>query len=205
MKCRRNLLSGLIGLALLAAPIAAAARDNDSGKDNSHQSARATTARSEVREQSSTRAETHVVAPANMSMSESRERHDVRSYNRAPAVAARRDMREDRREDRVDARREWRNSRDGDDRWDHDRYNIHRDYDDRGYYPSYSGGAPYYAMPRGYAGGSCAWARHLRAVYLHDRNTGHPAAANDLIPQLHRAERNCGGVRYGYNSYRHYR
>jgi hypothetical protein len=56
-----------------------------------------------------------------------------------------------------------------------------------------------WVMPEGYSGGACAWAQHLRNVYRHDEYTGHPAAASDLLWQLHRAERNCGGARYGYN------
>jgi hypothetical protein len=58
-----------------------------------------------------------------------------------------------------------------------------------------------WVMPYGYTGGACAWARHLRNVYREDEYTGHPAAASDLLWQLRRAERNCGGVPYGYNSY----
>ena len=54
-------------------------------------------------------------------------------------------------------------------------------------------------MPGGYYGGACGWAQHLRNVIRHDEYTGHPAAAADLTYQLHRAERACGGVPYGYN------
>src|SRR5277367_1115707 len=36
MKFSRNLMTGMIGLAMLAAPITAAAKDNDSGRNNSH-------------------------------------------------------------------------------------------------------------------------------------------------------------------------
>lgn len=186
MNFRKDLMSGLIGLALLAAPIATAARDNDSGRNSPHQSVRSDAA-------------AHNSVSASATRNEFREQHDARSFNRAPAVAARRDVREDRHEDRVDARREWRDDRRDrrhdrdDDRWDRDRD-----------YAPYSNGAPYYVMPRGYAGGACAWARHLRGIYLHDRNTGHPSAANDLLPQMRRAERNCGGVPYGYNGVRKY-
>ena len=59
-----------------------------------------------------------------------------------------------------------------------------------------------WVMPNGYSGGACAWAEHLRNVYRHDEETGHPAAAADLLYQLHRAERSCGGVPYGFNEYR---
>jgi hypothetical protein len=65
---------------------------------------------------------------------------------------------------------------------------------------------PYeYAMPRGYGGGACAQAQHLRNVYNQDRWRGHPAAANDLIPRMREAERACSGGGYGYNGYRYRR
>ena len=37
MNCKRNLMTGLIGLALLAMPMTAAAKDNDTGRNNSRQ------------------------------------------------------------------------------------------------------------------------------------------------------------------------
>src|SRR5258708_36937980 len=37
MNFNRKLITGLFGLALIAAPITAAAKDNDSGRNNSHQ------------------------------------------------------------------------------------------------------------------------------------------------------------------------
>ena len=58
-------------------------------------------------------------------------------------------------------------------------------------------------MPGGYYGGACGWAQHLRNVIRHDEYTGHPAAAADLMYQMHRAERACGGVPYGYNDWRY--
>jgi len=260
MEYRRKLMTGLIGLALLAAPITAAAKDSDNGKDNSRQSqlqnnaspshsvsapahsnaparnaapamiapahnaAPATMTKHEFRDQ---RADRTNAAPATMTRHEFRDqranrtfnaapavtaptmtRHELReqradrTFNAAPAVTTRRDWRADRREDRRadrrEDRREVRNDQNG---WRHDR----RDYDydnDRRWGPYYTGG-PYCVMPQGYAGGACAWARHLRRVYFYDRNTGHPAAAADLLPRLRRAERACG-VHYGYNSYRYY-
>ena len=214
MKYARNLMPGLIGLALLAAPITAAAKDNDSGRNDSHQArvesrhdvhsdannaARAAAPRNEMREQRSVRNEIPNVAPAPATRDESRDQHDRGTWMKPPQAVTNRDAREDRK----DARRDWHEDRNDGDRWNHDR---DRDRDYRKYglrdYDDYAVGAPYYVMPRGYAGGACAWARHLRNVYNYDRNTGHPAAAADLLPQLRRAERNCGGVPYGYGYYR---
>ena len=229
MKFKRSLVRGLIGLAIFAVPISAAAGDNDRGRNGSHQSqaqqhGSAAPSRSfSAPEHFNAPARNFAPAPRN----EFRDQRSFRAENRAPEVAdhpdsredrnqARRDFREDRkeagrdfREDRKEARRDWRVDRNERDLWDRDRDRDHRDYrdrEDRDYRDredddDYSFGAPYYVMPRGY--GPCGWARHLRNVYWHDRNTGHPAAAADLLSQLHRAERKCGGVPYGYNGYRY--
>lgn len=210
-------MTGLIGLALLAAPITAAAQNHDNGKNNSPQS------QSQSRQDSSashsynaparSNGPTRNVAPApasrkaerpNMTRNEFRDQRGARTVNTAPEATAHRDWRADRNEARNDAHRDWREGRSDGGRWNHDRDYDYRNYSNRGYGP-YASGAPYYVMPRGYAGGACAWARHLRHVYYQDRNSGHPAAAADLLPQLRRAERNCGGVPYGYNRYRYWR
>jgi hypothetical protein len=206
MKFNRNLVTGLIGLALLAAPISAAAKDNDSGRTDvqqaqaqSHNNA---PARTESRESHSARVETRAAAPA--AHNEVREQRSTRveTRNEAPAVATRNDSRENRtfhsppvpaehrdvREDRHDGG-DYRTYGNRD--YDHDDYDHDRDYAAGGW-----------IMPRGYGGGACAWAQHLRNVYRHDEETGHPAAAADVLYQLHRAERSCG-VPYGYNSYRY--
>jgi hypothetical protein len=223
-------MTGMIGLAMLAAPITAAAKDNDSGRNNSRpaqaesrsnesrsnapahnaapamhnesrgggeRSARVETRsapqnvnRNEGREQRSARVETRTVAPAPAPRNEVRGQRDVRVYN-APVENEHRDVRAER--DRG-GDRDW--NRDGHDYrnyghdYDHDDYDHDRDYAEGGW-----------IMPRGYYGGACGWAQHLRNVYRHDEYTGHPAAAADLLGQLHRAERACGGVPYGYNSY----
>ena len=241
MKFNRNLMTGLIGLALIAAPITAAAKDNDSGSNNSHQARAesrsneshasapshnaAPAAHNEARPERSNRVETRAAAPEmnrneqrsarvetrpapemnrpEMNRNEQRsarvENHnDVRAFNNAPAATEHRDVREDRHE----ANRDYRG-----DRNDHDRGWIYgdrgRDYDrsfDPDYDREYASG---WVMPYGYSGGACAWARHLRAVYRHDEYTGHPAAAESLLNQMHRAERRCGGGAYGYNTYRY--
>jgi hypothetical protein len=149
--------------------------------------------RNEGREQRSARVETRNVAPAPVPRNEVRGQRDVRVYNNAPVENEHRDVRADR--DRGGDRNWNRDSRDyrnyGHD-YDHDDYDHDRDYAAGGW-----------IMPRGYYGGACGWAQHLRNVYRHDEYTGHPAAAADLLGQLHRAERACGGVPYGYNSYRY--
>ncbi len=177
MKLRTNLMTGLIGLAMLAAPITAAAKDNDSGNISSHQ-AQVESAAKESRSNVSVRN----AAPA--TRKESRDQRDARSFNTGPVVTEHRDVRTDR-------------DHDGD-RWKHDGSRDYRNYGDRDYNGPYAVEAPYYVMPRGYVGGACGWARHLRTVYEQDRNTGHPAAAADLLPQLRKAERDCGGVPYSY-------
>ena len=248
MKHAKHLVTGLIGLALLAAPFTAAAKDNDKGGNNSHQArveahqARdagpAHEARHEAREQHSDRVETRNFARAPEIRHEAREQHEVRNFNREPAMIAHparpvvadrdwrqdrheanRDWRQDRREanpdwrqDRNEARRDWREDRNEHNRWNHGYYHDYRDYygyRDRNYDREYASG---WVMPYGYSGGACGWARHLRTVYNQDLYWGHPAAAQDLLPRLRRAERTCSGYRYGYNgrrygynTYRYYR
>src|SRR3984957_8942957 len=206
MKFSRNLMTGMIGLAMLAAPITAAAKDNDSGRNNSHQaqaesrpnesrsngsahnaapamhnesrgggerSARVETRsaapvnmnRNEGREQRSARVETRNVAPAPAPRNEARGQRDVRVYNNAPAVTEHRDVRADRDHDR-NWNRDGRDYRNYGHDYDHDDYDHDRDYAAGGW-----------IMPRGYYGGACGWAQHLRNVYRHDEYTGHPAAA----------------------------
>ncbi len=225
MNYRRNLMTGLIGLALLATPIAAAAKDKDSGQNNSHQAPAREEShnnRSESRSYNAperSNAPERNAAPAAMNRHEDRDQRATRSFETAPVVADHRDRHEDRNDRAFKAapvvaeRRDWREDRNDRNQWNREgERHERRDYDrsDRDYrnYGDRDEGryaeAPYYVMPRRYAGGSCGWARHLRNVYMHDRYTGHPAAAADLLPRLHRAERACGGVPYGYNRYHRY-
>lgn len=202
MKFSKNLMTGLIGLALMAAPITAAAQDNNRGSNDAHQAqvqtrsneshAKAPERQVQVQSRSNeshARAPEHQAAPAAARV-ESRD--NVRAYKGAPAVTANREVRGERND------RDWNN---------HDRdYNRGgRDYKNYGgrdfdHDREYAAGG--WVMPNGYSGGACAWAEHLRNVYRHDEETGHPAAAADLLYQLHRAERSCGGVPYGFNEYR---
>jgi hypothetical protein len=196
MRNKGHLMMGLIGLALLAAPITASAQNPDGRKYDSHQSQSNNNPAEPHSYNSQSRSNGPVpnLAPAT-------EDRDARSQ------AVRNESRDERANRTVsnDRDHDIRN-RDRDDRnyvnRDYDR-DYHRDYDrdyHRDYDRDYDGRRVegYYVMPRGYAGGACAWARHLREVYNHDRFTGHPAAAADLLPQIHKAERNCGGVPYGF-------
>ena len=231
MRYKRRLITGLIGLAMLATPIVAAAKDHDSRNGSNQTQAQAhgrvsvspsynmpprperAEARSDRAEARSDRAQERFNAPARNVESAPMARHQDRREDRAernfspapvvapaPAVKTRRDWREDRRENRNDSR--WSRAEDGRDYVRRDYDNDYRgpNYGNRGYYDRDDA----WVMPRNYAGGSCAWARHLRVVYNHDRYTGHPAAAADLLPRLHRAERACGGARYGYNRWHRY-
>lgn len=209
MKFSRNLMTGLFGIAMLAAPITAAAQGHDNGKNNSHQEQAqsrsneshssapshnaASASHNEGRADHSARTETRNAAPAVATRNESRD--NGRNIG-APAVATRdsRDNRNDRGHDNGDrdfnrGGRDYRNY--GHD-YDHDDYDHDREYTAGGW-----------VMPYGYSGGACGWAQHLRNVIRRDQYTGHPAAASDLFGQLHRAERACGGVPYGYNTYRY--
>ena len=189
MKLRANLMMGLIGLALVAAPMTAAAQSSDGRKDDSHQSQpndKASAARTER-------------APARASAEPRNVTSTREDRNDSSHSAARSAPREDRGNWTAN-NRESNEHRDYGNR-DHDRSSDYRHYGDRDYDRDHDGGYAYsgpYVMPRGYYGGACGWAQHLRNVYNQDRNTGHPAAAADLLSQLHNAERACGGVPYGY-------
>ncbi len=158
MEYRKKIINGLIGLAMLATPITAAAQVLDSRVD-------------------------YNTAPISRS-------YDVPTHsdtwNKSPIVLV-----DDWREDRYERNHRW-----GNNGWRYRRgYNYNRGYygyRNRGYY----GGS--------YAGGSCEYARHLRRVYNQDRWSGHPAAAEDLLPRLRKAERACGGGVYGYNRWHRY-
>ena len=95
-----------------------------------------------------------------------------------------RDVRADRDRDH-DGNRDGRDYRNYGDRdrnygyrdYDHDDYNHDRDYAAGGW-----------IMPRGYYGGACGWANHLRNVYRHDEYTGHPGGGSRPA----RAVTSCG-------------
>lgn len=171
MKFKGHLMMGLIGLAMIAAPITASAQNTDNHR---YEAVAPHAFSSPAREN---RTVQNVVPPT----------QDERVNRTAPEVATHRDAKE---------------VREDVNRWN---YRTNRNYDYRNYGNRYYGrdyygprAEGYYVMPQGYAGGACAWARHLNIIYNEDRNTGHPAAAADLLPQLHNAERACGGVPYGF-------
>jgi hypothetical protein len=232
MQNKRKLITGLIGLAMLAAPMTAAAKDRDSRADSNQPQAhsnarvspsynmpRAEAAQPRVNhEQMRENAPARNVAPAmTMNRPEVRDqradraenaarrdmrqdRRESRTFNSAPVVAA--PVREDRRDNRNDNR--WNRNEARSDGRDYGRRDYDNDYRGNNYNRGYYDRDDAWAMPRNYAGGSCAWARHLRVVYNQDRYTGHPAAAADLLPRLRRAERACGGANYGYNRWHRY-
>src|SRR5260370_1715688 len=165
MKSKRSLMTVLIGLAILAAPITAAAKDHHDGgaRNYSHQS--------ESRSYN---------APAR-SYENRHEFHNERNWNAAPV--AHRDWNEDRHEHKG-----WNRG------WgDADEYRNYgyRNYGYRSYYaaPAYT---PYYGS-YGNGGVASALAQPVRNVYARDLYTGHPAAPADLLPPLLRARQACGG------------
>src|SRR5258708_2752056 len=129
MNYRRNLMTGLIGLALLATPIAAAAKDKDSGQNNSHQAPAREEShnnRSESRSYNAperSNAPERNAAPAAMNRHEDRDQRATRSFETAPVVADHRDRHEDRNDRAFKAapvvaeRRDWRGERDEPYQW----------------------------------------------------------------------------------------
>src|SRR6266851_4524548 len=165
MKSKRSLVTALIGLAMLAAPISAAARDNDRYNQNNVRAS-------------------HAARFAN-----AQARHEFRNQRGngswASAPAADRDWREDRNE----ANRNWGNANQyrnyGYQNYGHGGY----------YAPSYRGANSYYGAPGYAGGSSCTRAQRIVNVYQRDRYTGHPAAAADLLRQNRWAFSGaCGGV-----------
>jgi hypothetical protein len=230
MKIGKNLMTGLLGVALMAVPMTAAAQDHNDSKENSRSAQSAPRANeshsapaqnaspamhNESREQQSARPETRAAAPANMNRNEGREERSARTETRnpAPAVATRNESRDNGRvyngapatTEHRDVRTERDRNVGGHNRnyGERDERNYGRDYDHDDYGHDREYAVSGWVMPGGYYGGACGWAQHLRNVYRHDEYTGHPAAAADLLHQLHRAERACGGVPYGYNTLRY--
>jgi len=156
MNSKRSLMTMVVGVAMLAMPLVAAAKDHNRF-DNSR---------------------VRVFTPAANVRPVVLNKHDFRhgaTWMPAPAVAN--DWR---------AHRAWENA------------NAYRNYGNRGYYaPVYA--APVYAAPVGYGGGGygggqgCARAQRVMRIYAHDRATGHPAAAADVLRQ-NRGVMNSGCV-----------
>jgi len=153
MKSKRSLMTMLVGLAMLATPLTAAAKDHHFYDSHSSHAGRA-------------------FAPAVVN------RHEFRNGGNAtwmPAPAP-------------STRHEWRDGHWGD---ANDYRNYGRGYGNPGYYGAPAYAAPVYAAPvatpyygGGYGGGNgCANAQRVMNTYYRDRNTGHPAAAYDLLRQ----------------------
>lgn len=163
MKSKRSLMTALIGLAMLATPITAAAQDHDHyAQDNSH----------------AARVSRSFSAPARNVGRADVTRHEVHN-NSVPAVTGRRGL---------STVEEYRN--------------YGRNYRYPGYYrapsyavPAYPVRAPYYGAP-GYAvANPCRQAQSIVNNYYRDRNTGHPAAAADILARNQWAFRSgCGGA-----------
>jgi len=158
MKSKRSLMTVLVGLAMLATPITAAAYDNNHYVDHNSHAAR-------------------VSHPSNAPA------HSFTPARNVPAAVTRSDF----HNNAVAAHRDWLENRGTVE----DYRNYGRAYGNRGYYPApayvaapaYPVAAPSYGVARYGGGGACANAQRVVNTYYRDRNTGHPAAANDLLAQ----------------------
>jgi hypothetical protein len=189
MKRKRSLLTVLVGLAMLATPITAAAYDNNySGyKSNSHPAHVSSSSNAATRGFSFGHNANRAVANSNTFRNNNTAAGRYGYANRGMGTVG-----------NVD---------------DYMKYgHNYRNYGGPGYYstPAYAGPAyaapgypaavPYAAAPYyggvggGYAGG-CDNARRVINTYNRDRNTGHPAAAYDLLAQNQWAfHTNCGAA-----------
>src|SRR5579863_7238710 len=154
MKSKRNLMTALVGLAMLATPITAAAKDhNHDAANTSHPS-------------HSSSFHTSTAPARNFSAARVGNVNEYRAQG-----AAHRDW--------VDNHRGWTPGYG----YGHPGYYANRGYYNPGYVapvaPYY---APGYAGYGGGAG-SCAKARQIQTVYQQDRYRGHPAAAADVLRQ----------------------
>ena len=78
----------------------------------------------------------------------------------------------------------------------------HKDYGDREFDHDRDYAAGGWVMPNGYGGGACAWGAASAQRVSARRSDRASGGGCDLLNQLHRAERSCGGVPYGFNEYR---
>ena len=168
MKSKRTLMTALVGLALMATPIAAAAKDH--GRF----------ARTNVR------VSRPFVAPARNFAPVVVNKHEFRNsqvWTPAPVAVARHEWKGNGWKNGW-TKNEWKGRGWGD--GDADDYQNYG-YGNPGYVaapvyaaPAYPVAAPYYGS--GYAGGNgCRKAQSIVTNYYKDRNTGHPAAAADIL------------------------
>jgi len=171
MNSKRGLMTVLVGVAMLAMPLTAAAKDH--GRFNNSQARNFTTP---------------YVAPVFVSKHEFR---NGATWAPAPRVVRADEWREN--------HRGW-NDGDADDYRGYGyRGYGYRGYGNRGYYPAPVYAAPVY-QGYGYGGGQgCGQAQHVMRTYQRDRATGHPAAAADVLRQNQWALRGgcAGGASYG--------
>jgi hypothetical protein len=167
MFSKRSLMTAMVGLAMLATPITAAAYDHNYNHNNAHAARVASAVNSAPRSFATTRNFNHSFTNGNAF-------HGNAFHGNA---VARHDFREERRLADLNAYR-----------------NYGRGYSSPGYYgaPAYVAapayGVPAYAAAPSYyggggGGGGCNSARRVMNSYYRDRNTGHPAAAYDLLAQ----------------------
>jgi hypothetical protein len=128
MNFNRKLVTGLFGLALIAAPITAAAKDNDSGRNNSHQE----------QAQPSRSNDSH---PEARQQEQGRDQHQARVENRQDNRAARVENRQDNRAARVENRQDNRAAR-VENRQDNHEARVENRQDNRNEARGYNG-APY--------------------------------------------------------------
>lgn len=163
MKAKLRLAGALIGFAMLATPISAAAKNNDHYFGNNRNVAR--------------NFGPHAV-----------NRHDYRNGHKATWVPAPRGLYP--LHDADDDDRGWRRDWEEDHHCEEDREleNEDNDWEDDDdysrYYPAPVYGSPLYAAPAyGYGDRNCWRAQRIVNTYWRDRNMGHPAAASDLLRQ----------------------
>jgi hypothetical protein len=186
MRSTKTLMAAMLGLAMLAAPITAAAAEHHHGARNYARAAASVPHAFNFRNFASARtfAPAHSVAPP------------VFNTNRGARSA------------------EWRQHRDFDD--DDDNFAGNRGVVP--VYPSYGYANPQpaigYVAPApavGYAtpsyGSPCVVAQRAIKIARHDRRTGHPAAANDVLRNNAQALASCPGIAglpaygsYGYSA-----
>ncbi|MGC1678046.1 MAG: hypothetical protein WA740_11000 [Candidatus Binataceae bacterium] len=176
MKSKQKLIMAILGLALFATPINALAYRHDTV-------ARArTTAVSPGRNFAATRSTSFSHPAAVRSFSNRNFARNAtpmtRSFRANPAI------------------NNWRGNRFLRNRGAYD-YNYNRGpgYGYAGPSEMYGAGVPAYGPSYaglGYGGGACSNVQRLENQVRRDRNTGHPAAANDLLHRMRFAESRCG-------------
>lgn len=154
MNSKTGLMAALVGIAMLATPIAAAAKDKNHNFNYSRPA----------------RASRAYVASARNFGPVVVNKHDFRNGKHATWMPG----------PRAIAPVEWRDHRWGD--RDDDDYRGYRNYYPAPVYTAPVYGAPSYPAYGGY-GGNCRAARSVMYNYNKDRATGHPAAAYDLLRQ----------------------